>query len=190
MRLLEARKGAEPVRSKRPKATDDPLALPLAVGRISDLFAKEKAPYRLITHTRGRSTAQLAAAIHVPARKVAKVVVVRAGERYLMAVLPSHRRLDLVRFSQMIGERRLSLAGEEEIEQLFPDCEVGAMPPLGNLYHLPVYVDQSLAMSPNIFFRSGSYHEVIEIRYEDFARIVHPEVGDFVREPVPMAEGF
>lgn len=162
---------------------------PSARERITALFDKEKIPYRLVPHPTTYSALRLAESIHVPGREVAKVVVVRAKEEYGMVVLPASRDLDLARFSNAIGAETVSLLEERELKEIFPDCEVGAMPPLGNLYELPVYVDQALAEEPVLFFPAGSHHEVIEMRYDDFNRIVHPIVGHFALEPLKRVRG-
>jgi len=165
-------------------------SVPTALERMKALFEKEKISYRLIPHAEVYTAPELAASIHAPGREVAKVVLVRADGQYTMAVLPSHRQLDLTRFAQVIGAREVSLAKEWEMKELFPDCEVGAMPPFGNLYGLRVYVDRSWVGEPEIFFQAGTHHEVIEMRYEDFERLVHPEVAHFVLEPLKKASGF
>jgi Ala-tRNA(Pro) deacylase len=159
---------------------------PSILERMITLFQKEKIPYRLIHHPDVYSASELAASIHIPGREVAKAVIVRVDGRYAMAVLPAHLQLDLDRFGQLIGEGRyslFSLAEERELEKLFPDCALGATPPLGNLYGLPVYVDVCLAQEPIIFFAAGSHHETIEMRFNDFERLVHPMVGYFALEP-------
>ncbi len=162
---------------------------PSALERIKALLDKEKIPYRLVSHPEAYSALRVAESIHVPGREVAKVVIVRATAEYGMVVLPAHRDLDLARLAHAIGAENVSLVEEQELKEIFPDCEVGAMPPFGNLYELPVYVDQSLAEEPVIFFPAGSHHEVIEMRYEDFDRIVHPIMGQFAMEPLKRASG-
>jgi Ala-tRNA(Pro) deacylase len=89
----------------------------------------------------------------------------------------------------LIGTRRIALATEAELEKLFPDCELGAMPPFGSLYGLRVYLDRSLTREPEIYFQDGTHHEVIEMRYEDFERLVRPAVGDLALE-LRKASGF
>jgi Ala-tRNA(Pro) deacylase len=157
--------------------------------RLKALFKKENISYRIIPHPEVYTAPEVAASIHAPGRQVAKVVMVRANGRYVMAVLPSHRQVDLNSFGEMIGASHVALAVEWEIEDLCPDCEAGAMPPFGGFYGLPVYLDESLVREPEIFFQAGSHHEVIEMRYKDFERLVHPKVGHFVQEPVKAAIG-
>jgi Ala-tRNA(Pro) deacylase len=162
---------------------------PTASERLKTLFRKERVSFKVFPHSEVFTAPELAASIHATGRRVAKVVMVLADERYVMAVLPSHRQLDLDGFARLIGSRRVSLATEAELGKLFPDCELGAMPPFGNLYGFRVYVDTSLTREPAIYFQAGSHHEVLEMRYADFERLVRPETGDFAL-PLKKASGF
>ena len=173
-------------------------ASPSARERITTLLDKEKIPYRVVSHPKAYSALRLAESIHAPGREVAKGVIVRAEilepgaasrEEYGMVVLSAHRDLDLARFAHTIGAESVSLAEEREMQEIFPDCEVGAMPAFGNLYELPVYVDQSLAAEPVLFFPAGNHREVIEMRYEDFERLARPVVGRFALESLKRASG-
>jgi Ala-tRNA(Pro) deacylase len=135
-------------------------------------------------HHRPAYTAQDVAAIeHVPGRLVAKVVVVFANDKLVMLVLPASYRIDLAHVSTAIGARSVYFAGEGELAATFPDCEVGAMPPFGNLYHLPVYVDRSLAADETIVFQAGTHTDTISLKYADFARLVQPTVVEFAYHP-------
>ncbi|MFQ5780602.1 MAG: aminoacyl-tRNA deacylase [Nitrospiria bacterium] len=163
--------------------------------RLEALFEKKKIPYRVIPHAEVYTAPELAQSIHAPGREVAKVVIVRAGycegdPQYVMAALPSHRQLDLIRFATVVGESRVTLATESELKFLFPDCEAGAMPPLGGFYGMTVYVDESLAREPVIFFQAGSHRQVIEMRYKDFVSLVHPVLERFAMEPFKKVSGF
>lgn len=163
---------------------------PTALERMKVLFEQEKVPYRLIPHSEAHTAPDLAASIHAPGREVAKVVIIQADGRYVMAVLPAHRQIHLTRFAQVAGAKRISLAEEAEIRKLFPDCEPGATPPFGNLYGLSIYVEESLAREPVIFFPAGSRHEVIEMRFGDFQRLARPTVAYFALEKLKKAGGF
>ncbi len=158
--------------------------------RLKSLFEGEKIPYRVISHAEVYTSSELAQSIHAPGRKVAKVVIVRTDSHYAMAVLPSHKHLDLNRFAAVVGMDRVTLATETEIGGLFPDCDPGAMPPFGGLYGLSVYVDESLARGPVIFFQAGSHRHVIEMRYQDFISLVRPTVDRFVVETFRKVSGF
>jgi len=163
---------------------------PTAPERLKMFFEKEKVPYRVIPHAEVYTAPELAASIHASGRKVAKVVMVLADGRYVMAVLPSHRLLDLNRFAEVIGAVQVSLATEAVLEKLFPDCELGAIPPFGNLYEFRVFVDEALAREPEIFFQAGTHHEMIAMRYADFERLVHPEMDRFAMDPMKKASGY
>lgn len=160
---------------------------PTALDRMKALFEQEKVPYQLISHQEAHTAPELAMSIHAPGREVAKVVIIQADERYVMAVLPAHRQIHLTRFAQVAGAKRISLAEEAEIRKPFPDCEPGAMPPLGNLYGFPVYVEESLAREPVIFFPAGTHREVIKMRFDDFQRLARPRVADFALETLKIA---
>ncbi|MFQ5780502.1 MAG: aminoacyl-tRNA deacylase [Nitrospiria bacterium] len=156
--------------------------------RLEALFEEKKIPYRVIPHAEVYTAPEWAQSIHAPGREVAKVVIVRTGycegdPRYVMAVLPSHRQPDLIRFAMVVGESSVSLATESELKFLFPDCEAGAMPPFERFYGMSVYVDESLAREPVIFFQAGSHRQVIEMRYKDFVSLVHPVLERFAMGP-------
>jgi Ala-tRNA(Pro) deacylase len=98
-----------------------------------------------------------------------------------MLSLPAPYQVDLEKASKMLGAQEARLAQEEEFEGAFPDCEVGAMPPFGNLYGLPVYVEEALAEDETIFFRAGTHTDTMSVGYADFERLVEPTVAEFAR---------
>ena len=112
---------------------------------------------------------------------MAKTVVVRAGKETALAVLPASCHVNLTRLGKMVGAEP-RLASEAEFIDKFPDCELGAMPPFGNLYSLPVYVDERLAADEEIVFNAGTHHDAIRMRYGDFARLTHATVGEFAEK--------
>ena len=158
--------------------------------RLKNILERERAPYRVIRHSRVYTAPELAASIHTTGRRVAKVVVVQADKQFVMIILPSNRILDMTSCSKEIGAKHVSLATETEMEKLFPDCELGAMPPFGYLYGLRVYMDDSMTREPEIFFQAGSHHKVIQMAYVDFKRIVRPDSGRFAAEPLGKVSGF
>jgi len=162
---------------------------PSVLRKLAALFHEEKVPYRLIHHPDVFTAPELAGSIRAPGKEVAKVVIVRAEDKYIMAVLPANCPLDVNRFARMIGARNLAVAEEWELEKLFPDCHLGAMPPFGNLYGIPVYIDATLAKQSVIFFPAGSHHATLEMNYDDFDRLVSPLVGHFAFEPLKKASG-
>jgi Ala-tRNA(Pro) deacylase len=108
---------------------------------------------------------------------LAKVVIVKAGDSLKMLVLPADRRVDLERVKRMLG-KDARLATEPEFRDAFPGCEVGAMPPFGNLYDLPLYVDQALGRNERIVFQAGSHTVTMSVSYADFERLARPIVAD------------
>jgi Ala-tRNA(Pro) deacylase len=116
-----------------------------------------------------------------PARQWAKTVACVADDRPILAVLPASRVVDFDRLREVAGARDVRLASERELESLYPDCELGAMPPLGPLYGQPVFVDRALAGGSEIVFDAGSHSDAVRVRYDDFTRVVQPIVADFGR---------
>jgi Ala-tRNA(Pro) deacylase len=129
--------------------------------RLEVYLHEQQAPVTM-EHHRLAYTAQAVAAVeHVPGKQVAKVVVVFADDRLVMLVLPASYRIDLMQVGAAIGAWSVYFAGEGELAATFPDCEVGAMPPFGNLYNLPVYVDRSLAEDETIMIQAGAHTDTI-----------------------------
>jgi len=135
--------------------------------------------YEVRSHLQAFTAQEVAAAQHVPGREMAKVVIVRAGREFLMAVLPAPQRVDLGQLGAAAGKPDLHLATEAEFAGLFPACEAGAMPPFGNLYGLPVWVDQALTRDKDISFNAGTHEQTVRMAYADFARLVQPRVASF-----------
>ncbi|MEJ2737019.1 MAG: YbaK/EbsC family protein [Anaerolineae bacterium] len=150
--------------------------------RLEQYLREHGVGFEVMTHSQAFTMQEVAAALHVPGNQVAKVVIVRADEDMAMLVLPAPCRLNTAAARDLLGVKKVRLAKEEEFADLFPDCATGAMPPFGNLYDVPVYVDPSLAEESNIVFRIGTHRETMKVAYADFARLVQPTVGAFARE--------
>ncbi len=147
--------------------------------KLKDYLDKNRVSYEVITHREAFTAQEIAANLHVPGKQLAKVVMVKTGDRFVMTVLPAAWRIDLNKLKKMLKDKKIKLATEEEFKGLFPDCDVGAMPPFGNLYNLETYVDTSLIEDEEIFFNAGTHFEVVRMKYKDFAGLVNPKVGDF-----------
>ncbi len=132
------------------------------------------APYLETPHIMAYTAQRLAEAEHLPGRSVAKIIVAESERGPLMLVVPATCRVDLDKAAVALGLNHLRLATEAEMARLFPDCEVGAMPPFGNLYKLPVYVDMDLTESREITFPAGTHRYSLTIAYADFARLARP----------------
>jgi Ala-tRNA(Pro) deacylase len=134
-------------------------------------------------HHRAAYTAQeVAAAEHVSGHRLAKVVVAMADGRPVELVLPASRRVDLARLRQALGAGEVRLASEAEIEKIFPDCEVGAIPPLGHCREVPVLMDPALKVEGDIIMQAGTHEDAVRVRYEDWFALVHPRVASFTAE--------
>ncbi len=147
--------------------------------RLEQYFHENDVPFEVMTHEEAYTMQEVAASLHVPGRQVAKVVMVRADDKMAMLVISSPDRLDFAKVRALVGAKNVRLAKEEEFSNLFSDCEVGGMPPFGNLYGVPVFVDQVLTNEANIVFRVGTHQEVMKITYADFARLAQPTEGKF-----------
>lgn len=150
--------------------------------------------YSMVPHVPARSSQYAAALLHIPGKEVAKTVVLRTGKRILLAVLPSSYHINLEKLAAAAGAP-VELVGEQECNKLFPDCQPGAVPPFGELYGLPVYVDAALAENPEIVFCAGTLSDGIRLGNLDFVRLAKPRVcsfaekGEIVGEKVSFEEG-
>ena len=136
--------------------------------------------YVTIRHSPAVTAAEVAASAHVAGRDFAKTVIVWIGGHLAMVVLPASRRIVLHDLRELLESPEARLATEAEFRDEFPDCELGAMPPFGNLYQLPVYVAASLAAEKEIAFNAGSHTEIIKMAYADFENLVKPTVLEFI----------
>lgn len=148
--------------------------------RLKTHLDENKVPYVLCEHSPSYTAQGTAATLHVSGKDVAKTVVVHAGQKNCLAVLQACLHLDLERLGQLVGEP-VRLATEPEMLEIFPDCELGAMPPLGEIYSLPVYVDEALTKDNEIVFNAGTHREAIRMSFSDFERLARPKVGSFAR---------
>ena len=146
--------------------------------KLETYLRDNKIPYQVQHHPLAYTAQDVAASEHIPGKMLAKVVMVVADGKMVMLALPAPKRVDLAKVGATLGAQDVRLAGEEEFGVLFPDCEVGAMPPFGNLYGLPVCVDQALAEDEVIVFRAGTHTDTMSVKYADFERLVKPTVAD------------
>ena len=153
--------------------------------RLIECLDENKVRYELLQHPEAVSAQRIAQAEHVKGRHHAKVVIVKAGDAHLMMVLTADHLIDLVKFETATG-KPVSLGKEQEFKLLFPDCAIGAMPPFGNLYGLPTYVDRDLAEQDYIVFEAGTHTAAIKMSYRDYEKIVKPKVSDLAIKLQPM----
>ena len=151
--------------------------------RLTTYLREHGVLYQVQQHPAAFTAQEVAQSEHVPGRFVAKGVVVFADAQKALRVLPATHHVHLVQAAQALGVTAVRLAHEDEFAANFPDCEVGAIPPFGNLYGLPVYVDRSLTADDQIIFPAGTHTTTLTVAYPDFARLVEPVVLDLARTP-------
>jgi Ala-tRNA(Pro) deacylase len=144
--------------------------------RLKRYLDENRAGYEHHVHRAAYTAQQVAAEEHVPGRMLAKTVILNTGDGFAMAVLPAPLRVDLNALRAALDKPEARLATEAEFASLFPDSETGAMPPFGNLYGMPVYADEALTRDQEIVFNAGTHRDTIHMRYDDFARLVQPQV--------------
>jgi Ala-tRNA(Pro) deacylase len=151
---------------------------------LRSFLESHQAEYTVTTHPKAFTAREVAAAEHLPAREVAKTVVVFGDGGYQMVVIPATKLVDFHEVRAALGLTQARMAKEMELSRLFPDCELGAMPPFGPCYNLPVYVDGTLAGQDTIAFNAGTHREVIHMKTAEFRRLVSPNIVSLVREAV------
>jgi Ala-tRNA(Pro) deacylase len=147
--------------------------------RLQEFLDEQQVKYVVISHSRAFTTQEIAAATHIPGKELAKPVIVEVDGAMAMAVVPGSQKVDLAMLRDAIGAARVTLAQEAAFRDRFPECDLGAMPPFGNLYGMPVYVADSLADDEEIAFNAGSHTELVKMSYRDFERLVQPKIMHF-----------
>jgi Ala-tRNA(Pro) deacylase len=142
---------------------------------LTELLDREHIKYITIQHSPAYTAQEVAAAAHVSGKEMAKTVVTKLDGKPALVVLPASERVNFDQLRANTGAREVELATEQEFVTLFPECELGAMPPFGNLYGLDTYVARNLADDEEIAFNSGTHTELIRMPYRDFERVVHPK---------------
>lgn len=157
----------------------------MALSEKLRLFLEEsRVPYHHNVHPLAYTAREVASAEHLPPQEVAKTVVIWGDNGYAMLVLPVSMVVDFQELRAALGLTHVRLATENELGQLFPDCDLGAMPPFGNLYDLPVYLDSALLRDERIAFNAGTHRDVLHMRMDDFKRLVSPSIVSVARETV------
>lgn len=148
----------------------------MPIAKLKELLDNENVKYVSIIHSQAYTAQETAQSAHIPGHDLAKTVIVKVDGDMAMVVLPASEHVDLELLRGAVGAERVELATEREFEDLFPSCEIGAMPPFGNLYAMEVYVEESLTKDKQIAFNAGSHTELIKLSYQDYERLVKPKV--------------
>jgi len=151
----------------------------MPVQRLKEFLDERRVHYVTMVHSPAYTAQQVAEATHIPGAELAKTVILKLDGKMAMAVVPASYRVHMGKLAEAVGCTACTLAEEREIAKLFPGCEVGAMPPFGNLWGMPVYVSETLAADEQIAFSAGTHTEVMVMRFEDFRRLVEPWVLRF-----------
>jgi len=147
--------------------------------RIRDFLDSRDVQYETIHHSQAFTGQEIAHSLHVSGKKCVKAVAVAGDDRTVLAVIPASRRLNVGGLKTALEVNRLEMLEESELAGLFPDCELGAVPALGNLYGLDVWVDRAVADTEEILFCAGTHEDCIRMRYSDFTKLAFPHLGRF-----------
>ncbi|MGC8828264.1 MAG: aminoacyl-tRNA deacylase [Verrucomicrobiia bacterium] len=147
--------------------------------KLKEYLDKNGIKYISIQHSPAYTSQEIAAQAHIPGKLLAKTVIVKVEGKMVMVVLPANRKVILPELRSALDAEKVTLATEEEFKELFPDCELGAMPPFGNLYGMEVFVSPELSQEQEIAFNAGTHTELIKMAYKDFERLVQPKVVSF-----------
>ena len=147
--------------------------------KLKEFLDRHKIKYVTITHSLAYTAQEIAASAHIAGKELAKTVMVKIDGKMAMAVLPASCKVSFDLLKKAAGASKVELANEQEFRDMFPELEVGAMPPFGNLYGTEVFVDESLSQDEEIAFNSGSHTELIKLAYRDFERLVKPKAAKF-----------
>ena len=154
------------------------------IALVADLLKRERMPHTLVAHPPAYTAQEVAQVSHTPGNRWAKVVVCIADRGPVQAVLPAHYRVDFARLQTLAGAATIRLAVEQELESLYPGCELGAIPPFGQVYGHALFVDQCLVGEPELTFSAGTHTSALCMHYWDFAELAQPVVGLFAVAPL------
>ena len=151
----------------------------MPIKKLKKFLDDHEVKYLTISHSPAFTAQEIAASAHIPGHEVAKTVMVKLDGKMSMAVLPAPMHVNLAQLKEVTGATSVELATESDFKELFPECELGAMPPFGNLYDMDVYVADAMAHDERIAFNAGTHTELIRMEYKDFERLVKPKVLAF-----------
>lgn len=149
----------------------------MPVKKLKEFLDGHGVKYVTISHSPAYTAQEVAACAHIPGKELAKTVMVKADGKMAMAVVPASHKVNLDHLRDVTGAKHVDLASEQDFKGAFGDCDIGAMPPFGNLYGMDVYVSETLAKDEEIAFNAGSHTELIRVPYKDFERLVQPKIA-------------
>jgi Ala-tRNA(Pro) deacylase len=158
----------------------------MPVHKLKAFLDENKVKYVSIRHSNAFTAQEIASSAHVSGKEFAKTVMIKINGKMAMAVLPASYQIDFESLRQAFGTHKVTLANEMDFMNFFPDCEIGAMPPFGNLYDMEVYVAESLTGNSEIAFNAGSHTELVKLSFDDYLRLVQPHIFKFSSKSVSM----
>lgn len=150
--------------------------------KLIEFLDNQGVKYVTIRHSKAYTAQEIAEFAHLPGKELAKTVMIKIDGKMAMAVLPATERVDFDLLKAVVSSKNVQLAEEAEFKNMFPECEIGAMPPFGNLYGMEVYAEKSLAEDREIAFNAGSHTELFRLSYQDYERLVKPRLARFAAE--------
>lgn len=151
----------------------------MPITKLKNYLDEHNVQYESINHAPANTAQEIAARAHVSGKNMAKTVMVKVNGDLAMAILPADRKVNFVLLQDTMNNRNIELATEQEFRDAFPGCELGAMPPFGNLFNMDVYVDKSLTGESEIIFNAGTHSELVRMDYKDFERLAKPKIVQF-----------
>lgn len=155
----------------------------MPVKKLREFLDQNDIKYVVIIHSPTYTAQEIAASAHIPGKELAKTVIVKLDGKMVMAVCPASHKIDFDLLKRSTAAKDVELASEEEFKYLFPECEIGAMPPFGNLYNMPVYVSGTLSEDEDIAFNAGTHRELVKLAFKDFLNLVNPQVVQCAIKP-------
>jgi Ala-tRNA(Pro) deacylase len=146
------------------------------IKRLKELFDEAKISYEVYNHPLAYTAQEIAQSQHFPGDQMAKVVMLKVDGKLVMGVIAGNQKIHLPTARASLGASEVRLATEDEFISRFPDCEIGAMPPFGNLFGVPVYVDPAVEKDEAIYFNAGNHVQTVRLRYDDFEKLAHPSI--------------
>lgn len=148
----------------------------MPVKKLKDFLDSHNIKYISISHSPAFTSQEIAAAAHISGKQLAKTVIVKIDGHFAMVVMPANDQINFTKLRELTGAKEVDLALESDFKDKFAGCEVGAMPPFGNLYDMVVYVSKELSQQNHILFNAGSHSELMQVAFHDFERLVKPKV--------------
>jgi Ala-tRNA(Pro) deacylase len=153
----------------------------MIVQRLLDYLEQTHTYYSTVKHKAAYTALTSAKSAHISGTEMVKSILVKLDGNYTLAVLPSTSKIDFKKLKEITGSHIATLADEEDLESIFPDCTTGAMPPLGNLYHIPVISDSLITRKQDLFFEAGSHREIMKMHISDYLKLTHPKIASIHR---------